>query len=51
VLVLLLETIVDLAVEGELLFRVHEEDDAHRLNGHPEQNPMPVYLSIFAVAQ
>jgi hypothetical protein len=49
ILVLLLETIVDIAVEGELLFRVHEEDKS------PDEasttTRMPVYLSIFAVAQ
>jgi hypothetical protein len=52
ILVLLLETIVDIAVEGELLFRVHEEDkDTPTSDIASTTTRMPVYLSIFAVAQ
>ncbi|KAF9006019.1 hypothetical protein BDQ17DRAFT_1352582 [Cyathus striatus] len=57
VLTVLIETIIDLAIEGELLLRVQEKfkadeavattDDASRI---ASQQRMPVYLSIFALA-
>lgn len=46
VLTVLIETTIDLIVEGELLLRVN-----HESQGHEQVNKkMPVYLSIFALA-
>lgn len=53
-LTVLVETTIDLAVEGDLLLRVHEvgeadEETAATINGLALK--MPVYLGIFALAQ
>lgn len=49
VLVVIVETIIDLIVEGELLVRLHRASEE---SGNPgETGKMPVYLSIFAFAQ
>ncbi|KAJ3735036.1 hypothetical protein DFJ43DRAFT_1037341 [Lentinula guzmanii] len=49
VITVLVETTIDLAIEGELLVRVHEADAS---SGGDTSNPnkMPVYLSIFVLA-
>lgn len=48
VLTVLIETTIDLAIEGELLLRVRNETrDDDQITGRK----MPVYLSIFALAQ
>lgn len=49
----LIETTIDLAIEGELFLRVQDERDA---SGNQSANNqaaarMPVYLSVFALAQ
>jgi len=44
VLTVLIETAIDLAIEGELLLRIKKAD------GGPETKTMPVYLSIFVLA-
>ncbi|CAA7264722.1 unnamed protein product [Cyclocybe aegerita] len=48
----LIETTVDLAIEGDLFLRVREKDKADALasNGNVQPSRMPVYLSIFALA-
>lgn len=53
-LTVLVETTIDLAVEGDLLLRVHEvgeadEETAASINALALK--MPVYLGIFALAQ
>ncbi|KAF8640856.1 hypothetical protein AX17_000504 [Amanita inopinata Kibby_2008] len=45
VLTVLIETAIDLAIEGELLLRIRQEDSANQTS-----RTMPVYLSIFALA-
>ncbi len=50
----LLETAIDLAIEGELYSRVREkikEDQAILHNTNIATSRMPVYLSVFALAQ
>ncbi|KAJ8084287.1 hypothetical protein PM082_003055 [Marasmius tenuissimus] len=50
VITVLIETVIDLAIEGDLLIRVTEaaEDSASPEGGN--DSTMPVYLSIFALA-
>lgn len=43
-LTVVIETTIDLAIEGDLLVRVQDEGDGYGMK-------MPVYLSIFALAQ
>ncbi|KAF8624833.1 hypothetical protein AX15_005716 [Amanita polypyramis BW_CC] len=45
VLTVLIETAIDLAIEGELLSRIKQDDDASQTS-----QTMPVYLAIFALA-
>ncbi|KIY51365.1 hypothetical protein FISHEDRAFT_64356 [Fistulina hepatica ATCC 64428] len=45
----LVETAIDIAIEGELMIRVYEDRDARGLDD-VNANRMPVYLSIFALA-
>lgn len=48
VVTVLIETTIDLAIEADLLVRVHEAEP----NGsQTAKRKMPVYLSIFALAQ
>ena len=47
VLTVLIETAVDLAIEGELLLRINNVESSQGA----ERKTMPVYLSIFALAQ
>ncbi|KAJ3779791.1 hypothetical protein GGU10DRAFT_337718, partial [Lentinula aff. detonsa] len=49
VITVLVETTIDLAIEGELLVRVHEAD-ASGSGDTSNPNKMPVYLSIFVLA-
>lgn len=49
VIVVLIETTIDLAIEAELLVRVHDAGTASDLD-QANPNKMPVYLSIFALA-
>lgn len=49
VLTVLVETAIDLAIEGELLLRVH--DVTKNNEDQITSRKMPVYLSIFALAQ
>jgi hypothetical protein len=48
VLTVLIETTIDLVIEGELLLRVRAET---KDNDQITSRKMPVYLSIFALAQ
>ncbi|KAK7463843.1 hypothetical protein VKT23_005778 [Stygiomarasmius scandens] len=48
VLTVLVETTIDLIVEGELLIRVHSESSGDSTHTLPQK--MPVYLGIFALA-
>lgn len=48
VLTVLIETTIDLAIEGELLLRVRAET---KEDDQITSRKMPVYLSIFALAQ
>jgi hypothetical protein len=49
----LIETTIDLAIEGELFLRVRQITEADKAGGVGEAaaSTMPVYLSIFALAQ
>lgn len=47
----LIETTVDLAIEGELLVRINRQNDLAGVDGKIPSQKMPVYLSIFALAQ
>lgn len=46
-LTILVETAIDLAIEGDLLLRLHEVDKGNTA----VSKKMPVYLAIFALAQ
>lgn len=46
--VVLVETTIDLAIEGDLFLRVRKVSDA---DSNPTARRMPVYLAIFALAQ
>lgn len=48
VLVVLIETTVDLVIEGELLIQINKNATD---SGNVATQEMPVYLSIFALAQ
>jgi len=51
VVTVLVETAIDLAIEGDILLRFQEEKDRDtNANGATQSNKMPVYLSIFALA-
>jgi len=50
VIVVLIETTIDLSIEAELLLRVHQAEEAGNINPDENPNKMPVYLSIFALA-
>ena len=55
VLTVVIQTIVDLAIEGELFLRVRKTTPATPVNqstvDEAASSTMPVYLSIFALAQ
>jgi len=48
-----METTIDLAIEGELILRVREKQkaDSDSSSTRVDNLRMPVYLSIFALAQ
>lgn len=48
-LTVLVETTIDLAVEAELYLRLKDSTDIN--SGDQQAKKMPVYLSIFALAQ
>lgn len=49
---MLVETTIDLAIEGELFLRVKEKMDSEDKSGSDSTTRrMPVYLAIFALAQ
>ncbi|KAG9223045.1 hypothetical protein PLEOSDRAFT_1088423 [Pleurotus ostreatus PC15] len=50
VFTVLIETTVDLAIEGELLVRINRQNDLAGVDGKIPSQKMPVYLSIFALA-
>jgi len=50
VLTVLIETTIDLAIEGELLVRVHRDNVSSGDEDDITARKMPVYLSIFALA-
>ncbi|KAF7320244.1 hypothetical protein MKEN_00809000 [Mycena kentingensis (nom. inval.)] len=50
VLTVLIETTVDLAIEGELLIQINKNATAVGDNDSVAAHKMPVYLSIFAIA-
>ncbi|KAJ3834633.1 hypothetical protein F5878DRAFT_644968 [Lentinula raphanica] len=50
VITVLVETTIDLTIEAELLLRVHETGDSGNVK-ESKPNKMPVYLSIFSLAQ
>jgi hypothetical protein len=50
VLTVLIQTTVDLAIEGELLLQINKNADA-KPSENAGTHKMPVYLSIFALAQ
>ncbi|KAF5382933.1 hypothetical protein D9757_006284 [Collybiopsis confluens] len=50
ILTVIVETTIDLAIEAELLVRVHEANKAGEVNDTLNHNQMPVYLGIFALA-
>jgi hypothetical protein len=50
ILTVLVETTIDLAIEAELLLRVHEADQAGEVTGNGNSDKMPVYLTIFVLA-
>ncbi|KAI0690668.1 hypothetical protein BC835DRAFT_1280513 [Cytidiella melzeri] len=49
-LVVLIETSIDLAIEADLLIRFHELDKTQSANKDIVERKMPVYLTIFAFA-
>ncbi|KAH8835418.1 hypothetical protein DL96DRAFT_1574132 [Flagelloscypha sp. PMI_526] len=50
VLVVLVETAIDLAIEGDLLIRLNGSTDTEFENLTSAQRKMPVYLALFALA-
>ncbi|KAM6497934.1 hypothetical protein JOM56_005882 [Amanita muscaria] len=50
VVTVLIETAINLAIEGELLLRIKENESLHSQQGSNEGRTMSVYLSIFALA-
>lgn len=51
ILTVLIETAIDLTIEAELLVRVHSENITSDDEDEISSRKMPVYLSIFALAQ
>jgi hypothetical protein len=53
VLTVVVQTIIDLAIEGDLLLRFHEAAKNGQLSNNDDvtSRKMPVYLSIFVIAQ
>lgn len=53
VITVLVQTTIDLAIEGDLLVRFHEADQNHTNKQTQDSTgqKMPVYLSIYALAQ
>jgi hypothetical protein len=56
VITVLVETTVDLVIEGDILLRFHEADKQLTQSSQPDNiatasKKMPVYLSVFALAQ
>ena len=51
VLTVLVETTIDLVIEGDLLLRFHKADNGSTESGDITSQKMPVFLSIFALAQ
>ena len=50
-LTVLVETTIDLAIEGDLLIRLHDFDKDSTDSSDVVSRKMPVYLAIFALAQ
>ena len=48
-LTILVETAIDLAIEGDIILRFHESNSS--ASNDMATRRMPVYLSIFALAQ
>lgn len=51
VITVLVETTIDLVIEGDLLLRFHKADTASSQSGDITPQKMPVFLSVFALAQ
>jgi hypothetical protein len=51
VITVLVETTIDLVIEGDLLLRFHKADNVSTDTGDITSQKMPVFLSIFALAQ
>ncbi len=54
VITVLVETTIDLVIEGDLLLRFHKAEKAHKMSsqsGDITSQKMPVFLSVFALAQ
>jgi hypothetical protein len=51
VITVLVETTIDLVIEGDLLLRFHKADNVSSESGDITSQKMPVFLSIFALAQ
>ena len=51
-LTVLIETAVDLTIEGDLLIRIHQANDEDSQSGlSTTSRKMPIYLTIFSLAQ
>lgn len=53
VLTVVIQTIVDLTIEGDILLRFHDAAENGQLSNNDDvtSRKMPVYLSIFVIAQ
>jgi len=51
VITVLVETTIDLVIEGDLLLRFHKADNVSSESGDITSQKMPVFLSVFALAQ
>lgn len=51
VITVLVETTIDLVIEGDLLLRFHKADNVSSDSGDITSQKLPVFLSIFALAQ
>jgi hypothetical protein len=51
VITVLVETTIDLVIEGDLLLRFHKADNVSSQTGDITSQKMPVFLSVFALAQ
>lgn len=51
VITVLVETTIDLVIEGDLLLRFHKADNVSSDSGDITSQKLPVFLSIFVLAQ